>query len=270
MVTMVVSLSGPAAVLTQRPPKKERGFYATYESDASFSTPRLAAGEAGREAPALQRPEEPPQPSPFHAFHHALHLLELLEQPVDVLDLHPGAPRNAPPARAVDDGGIAPLARCHGVDDGDLPPQLPIALVGRDRPLLRDRPGELVQQRSDAAHPLQLLELTPQVAHVEAFALDDLLREALRLGVIDLGVHLLDQADHIPHPENARGHALGIEGLERVDLLSDADQHDRLAGNLAHRERRAPAGIAIGLGENDAGEVEGIAERARSVHRVLS
>src|SRR5215813_13822253 len=184
MVTMVVSLSGPAAVLAQRPPKKERGFYATYESDASFcSTPRSATREARREAPALQRPEEPPQPSPLHAFHHALHLLELLEQPVDVLDLHPGASRNAPLARAVDDGGIAPLARCHGVNDGNLPPQLPIALVGRDRPLPGDRAGKLVQQRSDAAHLLQLLELAPQVAHVEAFALDDLLREALRLGV---------------------------------------------------------------------------------------
>src|SRR5215469_18260058 len=169
MVTMVVSLSGPEAGLAQRPPKKERGFYATYESDASFcSTLRSAAREPGREAPALQRPEEAAQPSPLHAFHHALHLLELLEQPVDVLDLHPGTPGNAPPARAVDDGGIAPLARCHGVDDGDLPPQLPIALVGRDRPLLRDRPGELVQQRSDAAHLLQLLELTPQVAHVRS------------------------------------------------------------------------------------------------------
>src|SRR5215469_10998222 len=155
------------------------GERASLNEGAQF--PGSAAGEARREAPALQRPEEPPQPPPLHALHHALHFLKLLEQAVDVLHLHAGASRNAAAPRSIDDAGVAPLARGHGVDDGDLPPQLPIALVGRDRAFLRYRPGKLIQQRADAAHLLQLLELAPQVAHVEALALDDLLREALRL-----------------------------------------------------------------------------------------
>src|SRR4029077_6402745 len=112
MVTMVVLLSlqrRPA----KRPPKKERGFYATPQSGATFYDhprnlrpprqlsalrrrrcaisrgPRLAARKSGREPPTLQCPQQPPQPPALHALHDALHLLELLEEAIDVLDLNP-------------------------------------------------------------------------------------------------------------------------------------------------------------------------------------
>src|SRR5256885_6005192 len=91
MVTMIVSLSVQRASATG-PPKKERGFYATCKSCASFSLRRHAA---------LQGAHELPQPAALHALHDALHLQELLQQPVHVLYLHARAPGNAPPSRAV-------------------------------------------------------------------------------------------------------------------------------------------------------------------------
>src|SRR5256885_15763868 len=110
MVTMIVSLSVQRASATG-PPKKERGFYATCKSCASFSLRRHAA---------LQGAHELPQPAALHALHDALHLQELLQQPVHVLYLHARAPGNAPASRAVDDRRVTPLAGGHGIDDGDL------------------------------------------------------------------------------------------------------------------------------------------------------
>ena len=42
----------------------------------------------------------------------------------------------------------------------------------------------------------------------------------------------------------------------------DADELDRLAGHVAHRERRAAARIAVELGEHHAGERQRLVERA--------
>ena len=46
--------------------------------------------------------------------------------------------------------------------------------------------------------------------------------------------------------------------------------HDGFARDFAHRQRGATARIAVGLGENDAGEIERVAESARGIHRVLA
>src|SRR5256885_6030966 len=99
MVTMIVSLSLQRAT-AKGPPKKERGFYATYESCASFSTwPGRHLGKLRRQA-ALERAHELLQPPALHAFHDALHLQELLQQPVHVLNLHARAPGNTPASRS--------------------------------------------------------------------------------------------------------------------------------------------------------------------------
>jgi hypothetical protein len=39
-----------------------------------------------------------------------------------------------------------------------------------------------------------------------------------------------------------------------------ADELDRLAGDVAHRQRRAAAGVAVGLGQHDAGQRQRLAE----------
>ena len=64
--------------------------------------------------------------------------------------------------------------------------------------------------------------------------------------------------------------ALGLEQLERLGLLAGADEQDGLAGHLTHRQCRAAAGIAVGLGENHAGEAQGIVERPRRVDGILA
>ena len=97
-----------------------------------------------------------------------------------------------------------------------------------------------------------------------------LLRQALGLLGVDLPLHLLDEADDIAHAEDARGHALGIERLERLGLLAHAQEHDGLAGDLAHRKRRAAAGIAICLREHDASQVERGRESTRGIHGILA
>ena len=65
----------------------------------------------------------------------------------------------------------------------------------------------------------------------------------------------------VAHPQDARGHAVGVEGLERVELLSGADEQDRRAGHRAHRQGGAAAGVAVELGEDDAVEVHRLGER---------
>src|SRR5579864_3208537 len=121
-----------------------------------------AAREPRRHAP-LEGSHEGPQATALHALHDALHLQELLEQAVHVLNLDAGAGGDAPPARAVDDSGVAPLPPRHGIDDGDLAPHLPVALIGRHRTLFHRRPRQLVDERPDATHLLQLFELAAQV-----------------------------------------------------------------------------------------------------------
>src|SRR5208282_4235086 len=49
--------------------------------------------------------------------HHLAHLAELLDQPVDLLHVGARAPRDAQPARSLDQLRLAPLLGCHREDD---------------------------------------------------------------------------------------------------------------------------------------------------------
>ena len=81
---------------------------------------------------------------------------------------------------------------------------------------------------------------------------------------------LLDERDDVAHAEDAVGDAGRVELLQRVDLLADADELDRLAGDGAHRQSRAAAGIAVHPGQDDAGDAEALVEGAGGVDRVLA
>jgi hypothetical protein len=96
-----------------------------------------------------------------------------------------------------------------------------------------------------------------------------LLRELLRLGDVDRLVRILDERQHVAHAEDAGGHPLGMERLETVDLLRNAGELDRRAGDVAHRERGPAARVAVELGEHDAGERQCLAKRARRVDGIL-
>ncbi len=82
-------------------------------------------------------------------------------------------------------------------------------------------------------------------------------------------MNLFDQADDVPHPQDTRRHALGVKWLQGLGLLPDSDENNGLAGDLADRQRRATPGIAVSLGQDHAGQVEGGAEGAGRIDRVL-
>jgi hypothetical protein len=84
------------------------------------------------------------------------------------------------------------------------------------------------------------------------------------------GVRLLDQRQDVAHAEDARRHAIRVERLDAAQFLADTDKLDRLAGHVPHRERRAPAGISVELGEDHARQRQALVEGARHVDRILA
>src|SRR6266581_4345241 len=64
------------------------------------------------------------------------------------------------------------------------------------------------------------------------------LREAWIRSGLRRSLGVFDQRDDIAHAEDAAGDAVGMERLEGVELLADADQLDRPAGDGAHRQCR--------------------------------
>ena len=71
-------------------------------------------------------------------------------------------------------------------------------------------------------------------------------------------------------PEDASRHPIGIERLEVIGLLARPHEVDRLAGDRRHRQRRAAAGVAVELRQDEPGRVDLAHERARLDHGVLA
>ncbi len=82
-------------------------------------------------------------------------------------------------------------------------------------------------------------------------------------------LRLLDERDDVAHLQDASGEPIRVELLQRVGLLADADVLDRLLEDAVDRERGAAAGVAIHLGEDDAGDVERLVESLGDADRVL-
>ena len=83
-------------------------------------------------------------------------------------------------------------------------------------------------------------------------------------------LEVLHQADDVAEAEDAAGQPLGAELLELVERLAHAEELDGLAGDLLDGERRAAAGVAVELGEDEAVEAEAPVELGRGAHRVLA
>ena len=158
--------------------------------------------------------------------------------------------------------GLAALLLGHGLDDGDLTLHDLVVEIRLVHLLLHlAHAGQHAHHALHAAELLHLLELLAQVVHVEA-AFHHPLRLALgRLALHGLG-GFLDQADDVAHAEDAAGDAIGVELFERVDLLADADEFDRLAGHMAHGERGAAAAVAVHPGQHHAGDADALVELA--------
>ena len=81
---------------------------------------------------------------------------------------------------------------------------------------------------------------------------------------------LFDERDDVAHAENAVGDAGGMEILERIHLFAGAEELDRLAGDGAHRQRRAAAAVAIDAGQHDAGDADAVVEALGEIDGVLA
>ncbi len=81
---------------------------------------------------------------------------------------------------------------------------------------------------------------------------------------------LFDEADDVAHPEDARGHAFRVEGLQGLGLLTDAHENDGFARDLPHRQCGAPSGVTICLGQNHARQVQRCTESSGGVDGILS
>ena len=92
----------------------------------------------------------------------------------------------------------------------------------------------------------------------------------LGLLLVDLLAGALDQRHHVAHAQDARRQAVGIERLQRVELLARAHELDRHARDLAHGKRRATTRVAIHLGQDQAGQPDRLVELVGDTHRVLA
>ncbi len=92
----------------------------------------------------------------------------------------------------------------------------------------------------------------------------------MRGGHIDTGRDLFNQRHDVTHAQDATGMALGIKDFQAVELFAGARKLDGRAGDLPHAERRAAARVAIGLGQDDAGQRQCFLESPGGVDRVLA
>ena len=166
--------------------------------------------------------------------------------------------------------GIAPLLRRHRIDDRHLPLEhLFVEIAFGELILDLGDAGQHRHQPAHAAHILHLRELLAQIGEIERAAAH-FLGDARRLFGVDGGAGLFDQRDDVAHAEDAAGDAGRIEILDGVEFFAGADQLDRLAGDRAHRQRRAAAAVAVDAGEHDAGEADALVEAAGEIDGVLA
>jgi hypothetical protein len=64
--------------------------------------------------------------------------------------------------------------------------------------------------------------------------------------------------------------AVGIEDFQAVDLFRDTGELDGRARDLAHRQRRTAARIAVELGQHDTGQRQRFLEGLGGVDRILA
>ena len=88
------------------------------------------------------------------------------------------------------------------------------------------------------------------------FVLHQALGSGLGLLVVLERLRFLDQGKHIAHAKDAVRHPRRVERLQILDLLARALEVDRHAGDGQHRECRTAAGVAVGLGQDDAADAD--------------
>ena len=129
---------------------------------------------------------------------------------------------------------------------------------------------QLVHQVRQPTHLFHLRQLRLEVVQVELAADLDFLRQVLRCCDIDTFLGFLHQRKNIAHAENPVRHPGRIERFQPIQFFRDTGELDWLASDVAHRQRRTAARIAIQLGQHDTGQRQRVVEGLGGVDRVLA
>ena len=174
--------------------------------------------------------------------------------------------------RAGDDLVVVALLVRHGVDDGFEADELLFVHVSGG--LLHAREGadegSILRMVSMEPSFLICLSWSRKSSSVKPSPEQGLFGELFGLLAVERGFGFFDEREHVAHAEDAADDAVGMEGLEGVGLFAGADELDGLAGDVADGEGRAAAGVAVHLGEDDAGEAEALVEVLGGVDGVLA
>lgn len=119
--------------------------------------------------------------------------------------------------------------------------------------------GDEAHEAFHVAEFLDHFHLVEEVGEVEAAFLHAF-HGAHGVVFADFVGDLFDHSDDIAHAEDAVGHAFGVEFGELVEFFAFADEFDGFAGDGAHGECGAAAGVAVEFGEDDAGDADGVVE----------
>src|SRR6266480_1055584 len=236
----------------------------TFVGFCRFSLPRLRS--CGRRV--SRQGAEVRQLALAHAFHELLHLLARFHQAVDFLYRRSRSVRDPPPPRAVDHLRQPSLLRCHRQDDRLDATELFLVHLVHSLELLADARNHL-QYALDRPHAAQHLVALEEIVEAE-LAFHHAGLEVLLIVLLDRLLGALDESQDVAHAEDARGHEIGMEVLELVELLADRDQLDRAAGDGLDGQRRATARVAVELRHHDAVERDPFLERERDVHGLLA
>ena len=194
----------------------------------------------------------------------------LFQQAVEIGHVEARPLRDALLAAGGEEVGVRAFLPGHRIDQRDLVVQH-LVVDARGLGLARHlaHAGHHAHQALHAAHLQHLVELHLQVVHVEQ-ALGEALGHAFGLFGLEGLLRAFDEGHDVAHAEDAARDALGLEGLDRVHLLAQADEADRLAGDRAHRQRRAAATVAVHPGQDDARDADLAVEFGGDVDGVLA
>ena len=125
------------------------------------------------------------------------------------------------------------------------------------------------QKLLHTAHILDLTELVQIIVQSEG-RFQKLLFKLCRFLFVKLLFRFFDKGEHVAHTEDTGSHSVRMEGLYIFYLFAHADKLYGLAGYVSYGKRRTAAGVAVQLGENNAGYIKQVIKAFRYVYRILT
>ncbi|MNR78171.1 hypothetical protein D3C72_88570 [compost metagenome] len=95
------------------------------------------------------------------------------------------------------------------------------------------------------------------------------MRQALRGFHVDAFARFFYQRQDVAHPEDTIGHTCRVERFQPIQFFGDTCKFDRLAGDVAYRQRGTATRIAVQFGQHDTGQRQCIAKSFGGVDRIL-